>query len=41
MLQLQVALNLGFIVEEDLNNINSLSLEVETMLNSLIKKLAH
>jgi four helix bundle protein len=38
--QLQVALNLGFIVEEDLNKINALSLEVEKMLNSLINKLA-
>ena len=39
--QLQVALNLGFIAEEDLNKINSLSVEVEKMLNSLINKLAN
>lgn len=39
--QLQVALNLDFIVEEDLNKINSLSVEVEKMLNSLINKLAN
>lgn len=38
--QLQVALNIGFIVEEDLNKINSLYAEVEKMLNSLINKLA-
>ena len=39
--QLQVALNLDFIVEEDLNEINSLSLEVEKMLNLLINKIAN
>ena len=39
--QLQVALNLDFIVEEDLNEINSLSVEVEKMLNSLINKIAN
>ena len=39
--QLQVALNLDFIVDEDLNEINSLSVEVEKMLNSLINKLAN
>ena len=39
--QLQVALNLDFIVEEDLNEINSLSVEVEKMLNSLINKLVN
>ncbi|WP_363317931.1 four helix bundle protein [uncultured Algibacter sp.] len=38
--QLQVAFNLGFIVKEDLNKINVLSVEVEKMLNSLINKLA-
>ena len=39
--QLQVALNLDFIVEVDLNEINSLSVEVEKMLNSLINKIAN
>ena len=39
--QLQVALNLDFIVDEDSNEINSLSVEVEKMLNTLINKLAN
>lgn len=38
--QLELALNLGFLKEDDLNEIKELSLEIEKMLNSLIKKLA-
>ncbi len=39
--QLQVALNLSFVDESALDEINSLSKEVEKMLNSLISKLAN
>lgn len=39
--QLQVALNLNFVDESALDEINSLSKEVEKMLNSLIRKLAN
>jgi four helix bundle protein len=39
--QLQVALNLEFIVEQDIAVIKSLSVEVEKMLNALINKLAN
>ncbi|MES2811513.1 MAG: four helix bundle protein [Bacteroidota bacterium] len=37
--QLEIALNLNFIQMDDLKEIHDLSLEVEKMLNSLIKKL--
>ena len=37
--QLQVALNLNFVDELTLEKINNLSVEIEKMLNSLIKKL--
>jgi four helix bundle protein len=37
--QLQVALNLNFVDELALEKINNLSVEIEKMLNSLIKKL--
>ena len=37
--QLEIAVNLGFIKVEDLQEIKELSIEVEKMLNSLIKKL--
>lgn len=37
--QLEIAVNLNFIKVEDLKEIQELSLEVEKMLNSLIKKL--
>ncbi len=37
--QLQIALNLNFIKENDLEEIKSLSVEIEKMLNVLIKKL--
>lgn len=37
--QLELSLNLGFIEENDLKEIKELSLEIEKMLNSLIKKL--
>jgi hypothetical protein len=36
---LELSLNLGFIEENDLKEIKELSLEIEKMLNSLIKKL--
>ena len=39
--QLQVAVNLGFIIEAELNKTKPLSKEVEKMLNSLINKLAN
>ena len=37
--QMEIAVNLSFLKEEDLKEIKELSLEVEKMLNSLIKKL--
>lgn len=37
--QLQIAINLRLVREEDLKNILSLSIEIEKMLNVLIKKL--
>jgi four helix bundle protein len=37
--QLQIAVNLNFISEDDLKEIKSLSMEIEKMLNVLIKKL--
>lgn len=37
--QLEIAVNLGIIKTEDLKEIQELSIEVEKMLNSLIKKL--
>jgi four helix bundle protein len=37
--QLEIAVNLIFIKDEDLEEIKELSIEVEKMLNSLIKKL--
>ena len=37
--QLEISVNLDFINEEDLKEIKELSIEVEKMLNSLIKKL--
>ena len=37
--QLEIAINLDFIKAENLNEIKELSIEVEKMLNSLIKKL--
>lgn len=37
--QMEIAINLLFLNEEDLKEIKELSLEVEKMLNSLIKKL--
>jgi four helix bundle protein len=37
--QLEIAVNLDFIKAENLNEIKELSIEVEKMLNSLIKKL--
>ena len=37
--QLEIAVNLSFIEAEDLKEIQELSIEVEKMLNSLIKKL--
>ena len=37
--QLEIAINLDFIKTEDLQEIKELSIEVEKMLNSLIKKL--
>ena len=37
--QLEIAINLSFIETDDLKEIKELSLEVEKMLNSLIKKL--
>lgn len=37
--QLEIAVNLNFIKVEDLEEIKELSIEVEKMLNSLIKKL--
>lgn len=37
--QLEIAINLNFIKGEDLEEIKELSIEVEKMLNSLIKKL--
>lgn len=37
--QLEIAVNLDFIKVEDLEDIKELSIEVEKMLNSLIKKL--
>ena len=37
--QLEIAVNLSFIKTEDLKEIKELSIEVEKMLNSLIKKL--
>ena len=39
--QFQIALNLKFIKEKDLEEIKSLSMEIEKMLNSLISKLKH
>jgi len=39
--QLQVALNLNFMEEKDLEIIKSLSTEVEKMLNTLIKRLTN
>lgn len=37
--QLEISVNLDFIKAQDLNEIKELSIEVEKMLNSLIKKL--
>ena len=37
--QLEIAINLNFIKSDDTKEINDLSLEVEKMLNSLIKKI--
>jgi four helix bundle protein len=37
--QLEIAVNLDFIKAENLNEIKGLSIEIEKMLNSLIKKL--
>lgn len=37
--QLEIAQNLSFLKSEDLNEIKNLSIEVEKMLNSLIKRL--
>ncbi len=37
--QLQIAVNLSFIEEKDLQEIKSLSIEIEKMLNVLIKKI--
>ena len=37
--QLQIAVNLNFIMDKDLIEIKSLSIEIEKMLNVLIKKL--
>lgn len=37
--QLEISVNLGYVVKEDLNEIYLLSIEVEKMLNTLIKKL--
>ena len=37
--ELEISVNLDFIKEEDLKEIKELSIEVEKMLNSLIKKL--
>ncbi|MES2543510.1 MAG: four helix bundle protein [Bacteroidota bacterium] len=37
--QLEIAVNLKFITIDDIKEINELSLEVEKMLNSLIKKI--
>ncbi len=39
--QLQIAVNLDFIQEKDLEEIISLSIEIEKMLNVLIKKLSN
>ena len=39
--QFQIALNLDFIQEKDLDEIKSLSVEIEKMLNVLIKKLSN
>jgi four helix bundle protein len=39
--QMQIAINLGFIKNDDLNEINDLSLQIEKMLNSLIIKIAN
>jgi four helix bundle protein len=38
--QLQIAVNLKFVEESDLEEIKSLSLEIEKMLNVLINKLS-
>ena len=38
--QIEIAINLNFISEEDCKEINELSIEIEKMLNSLINKLA-
>lgn len=38
--QLEIAINLNFIKTDDIKEINDLSLEVEKMLNSLIKKIS-
>jgi four helix bundle protein len=38
--QLEIAINLNFIKIDDIKEINDLSLEVEKMLNSLIKKIS-
>ncbi len=38
--QLEIAVNLKFITIDDIKEINELSLEVEKMLNSLIKKIS-
>ncbi|MFQ3239973.1 MAG: four helix bundle protein [Olleya marilimosa] len=38
--QLQIAINLDFLKSNDLNDVNGLSLQIEKMLNALIKKLA-
>ena len=38
--QLQIAINLEFLKSNDLIDVNDLSLQIEKMLNSLIKKLA-
>jgi len=38
--QLEIAINLNFITAKDLKEINDLSIEVEKMLNSLIKKIS-
>ncbi len=39
--QLQIAVNLKFVSEEDIESIENLSIEIEKMLNTLIKKISN
>jgi|SRR5690606_15530678 len=39
--QMQIAINLKFITKEDLESIENLSIEIEKMLNALIKRISN